>query len=318
MLHHECHRNNFVPIDVHADVAAIVVTYNSAADVSSLIEDLRTATRSCAVRLIVVDNGSSDGTSDVIRAHSDVIFVDSGGNLGYAGGINCGLRWIGSCDAVLVLNPDLRLAPDAVPRLLGALEADNVGAAVPLMLDENDVTYMSLRHEPSIIRAIGDALLGGKVRRRPTFSSEIDARPERYAEPHDVDWATGAAILVRASVAHDVGDWYEEFFLFSEETDYCRRIRARGHRIRFEPTAVVKHRQGGSGTSSLTTLLAVNRVRYVERHHGRLYSAAFRAAVLLAEALRSYDPAHRRTWAVVANRDRWRDLPKATRTRANA
>ena len=129
-----------------------------------------------------------------------------------------------------------------------------------------------------------------------------------------MDWATGAALLVPAAVAREVGEWNEEFFLYSEEVDYFRRIRTSGRRIRFEPSAVVKHRGGGSGTSpELATLRAVNRVRYIERYHGRAYSALFRAVVALAEALRSYDAVHRRTLAVVLNRRRWQELPQATK-----
>ena len=153
-----------------------------------------------------------------------------------------------------------------------------------------------------------------KVHARPGFSSETDYRPASYLHAHDVDWATGAAVMVPARVARAVGEWNEEFFLYSEETDYFRRIRARGWRVRFEPSAVVQHRGGGSGSSpELAVLMAVNRVRYIERHHGRAYSLLFRAVVALAEALRSYDPVHRRTLVHVLDRQRWSELPQATK-----
>jgi GT2 family glycosyltransferase len=304
----------FVSVNLAADVAVIVVTYNSASDVPPLINDLRIAARDRRIRLIVVDNGSSDGTLDILRAHEDIELVEPNGNLGYAGGINAGLRLIGSCDAVLILNPDLTLEPSAMTRLLLALDDDGVGVVVPLMRDENGTIYPSLRREPSVMRALGDAVLGSKIRTRPGFSSEIDARHRSYLESHDVDWATGAALLIRAAVAREVGDWNEDFFLYSEETDYLRRVRESGGRIRFEPSAVVNHRRGGSGTStSLDTLMAVNRIRYVELHHGRPYALLFRAVVVLAEALRSYNADHRGRLAVILNRRRWAGLPKASR-----
>jgi exopolysaccharide biosynthesis WecB/TagA/CpsF family protein len=307
-------RGRFVSRGEHADVAAVVVTYNSASDVSQLIDDLRLAARDRPIRLIVVDNQSSDGTVSVVRAHDDIILVEPGGNLGYAGGVNAALSFTDPCDAILILNPDLVLAPDAVTRLVKAAAGDGIGAVVPLMLDQDGATYPSLRREPSLTRAIGDALLGGKIRARPGFSSEIDYRPASYRRVHDVDWATGAALLVPAPVACEVGEWHEEFFLYSEETDYFRRIRATGRRIRFEPSAVVQHRGGGSGMSpELVTLLAVNRVRYIERYHGRAYSALFRALVALAEALRSYDAVHRRSLAIILRRGRWQNLPRATK-----
>jgi GT2 family glycosyltransferase len=304
----------FVSADQRADVTVLMVTYNSSSDVGSLIDDLRTVARDHSVRVVVVDNQSSDGTIEQIRLHSDITLVEVGGNLGYAGGINSGLPFVGQCDAVLILNPDLRLAPDAVTRMLNATDGDRIGAVVPLMLDDDGATYPSLRREPSLTRAIGDAFLGGRLRARPCFLSEIDYRPEHYRDAHDVDWATGAALLVCAAVLREVGNWTEEFFLYSEETDYFRRIRDCGHRIRFEPSAVVKHRRGGSGSSpALITLMAVNRIRYVERHHGRVYSVLFRAVVALAAALRSYDAVHRRALGMILNRQRWPELPHATK-----
>jgi GT2 family glycosyltransferase len=308
-------RDGFATTGAHADVAVIVVTYNSASDIAPLIDDLRAAARDRPVRLIVVDNQSSDGTANVVRVHSDVTLIESGGNLGYAGGINAALPFTEPCDAVLILNPDLQLKPDAVTRLLEPLVADvRVGAVVPRIIDTDEKTYPSLRYEPSLTRAFGDAFFGSKLwLNRPGLLSEFDYRPASYLQAHDVDWATGAALLIRTEVVRELGKWNEAFFLFSEETEYFRRIRKSGYLVRFEPSAVVQHRLGGCGTSQHSTLLAVNRIRYAELHHGASYSAIFRAAVALAEALRSYDPAHRRTLGVVINRGRWRDLPTATK-----
>lgn len=306
-------RGRFVCTAAHADVTAVVVTYNSASDIALLIDDLRVAAGDHPIRLIVVDNQSTDDTVEIVRAHDDIVLIESGGNLGYAGGINAGLPFVGRCDAILILNPDLALAADAVTRLLSAAGADRIGGVVPLMLDDASATYPSLRREPTLTRAIGDAFFGSRLwRRRPAWLSELDYRPSSYEIAHDVDWATGAAVLIPTAVASTVGEWNEKFFLYSEETDYFRRIRQGGRRIRFEPSAVVRHRGGGSGISpALATLMAVNRVRYVETHHGRVYSALFRAVVALAEALRCYDAGHRRTLAVILNRRRWRELPRA-------
>ena len=307
-------RGSFVARGRKAAVAAVVVTHNSAADIPRLIDDLHLAAREQSIRVVVVDNRSSDATPELVRRHSDVTFVESGGNLGYAGGINVALPLADPCDAVLILNPDLSLAPEAVKRLTSPLCCDRrTGAVVPLILDEDGVVYPSLRREPSLAGALGDAVFGSRLRGRPACLSEIVYAPERYVRAHDVEWATGAAVLIRSSVAREVGPWNEEFFLYSEETDYFRRIRKGGGRIRFEPSAVVQHRQGGSGTSPmLTRLMTVNRIRYVERHHGGAYSMLFRSVVALNEVLRSYDREHRRTLATVLRRSRWIELPHAT------
>ena len=95
----EVTRQPFVGAGVHADAAVVVVTYNSASDIAELIADLRVAADDHALRVIVVDNQSSDETVAIVRSHPDVELVESGGNLGYAGGINVALPFTHPCDA---------------------------------------------------------------------------------------------------------------------------------------------------------------------------------------------------------------------------
>jgi GT2 family glycosyltransferase len=310
-------RGHFVGKSAPADVTALIVTYNSRSHIGLLIEDLRVAAHESAIRVVVVDNQSADGTADIVGAHRDIELIESGENLGYAGGINLGLPRIGPCDAVFIVNPDVALVPGTVTRLHTAADGVSIGAVVPLVLDGKGATFPSLRREPSLSRALGDAILGRRLPQRPAAFSEVDLHPDSYREPHDVDWATGAAILIPAAVIREVGQWHDGFFMYSEETEYFRRIRESGRQIRFEPSAVVAHSGKGSGSSpALASLMTVNRVRYVERHHGRLYSGLFRATVVLAEALRSYDPTHRRNFATVMDRRRWRELPRVRKGRA--
>ena len=166
---------------------------------------------------------------------------------------------------------------------------------------------------------MGDALVGGRrFAGRPKWLTETELRVEEYQTPHAVDWATGAALLISADVERAIGDWDESYFLYSEETDYCRRVRDHGYRVWFEPTAVVQHSGAGSGTSpALSSLMAVNGVRYVERHHRRLFAATYRGVAALREALRARDPVHRRTLGTLLRRDSWRELPRATVVRRN-
>jgi GT2 family glycosyltransferase len=297
-----------------ADVAVAVVTFNSADHVGDLLDSLRGEARTHRLRVIVADNGSTDATRRVVGQHADVVLVETGGNRGYATGINAALRHAGDAPAILVLNPDLVVEPGAVGAMLERLDRPGVGAVVPTIRDAEGAVYPSLRREPSVRRALGDALLGGKVSGRPHWSSETVDDPAAYRDAHPVDWATGAALLVRRDVADAVGPWDPRFFLYSEETDYLRRVRDLGHRVWFEPAAVVRHDQGGSGFSPrLATLMTVNRVRYVRKHHGAAYSVAFHCAVIAHEALRAYDADHRASLHTLLDPPSWRRLPRATR-----
>ncbi|NQX06699.1 WecB/TagA/CpsF family glycosyltransferase [Rathayibacter sp. VKM Ac-2856] len=285
----------FVGPGERADVAALVVSYRSAATMERLLASLRAeAATGLRIRVVVVDNASDDGSLALAAAHSDVIAVDAGANVGYAAAINIARRHAGDAGALLVLNPDLVVLPGAVSVLLDRMDSSSAGIVVPLLRDATGAASRSLRREPTRLRALGDALLGDRVLDRPAFSSETDSDPESYRHAHRIDWATGAAMLIDALVAARLGDWDERFFLYSEETDYFRRARELGAEAWFEPAAQVVHDGAGSGSSSaLGALLAVNRVRYVQKFHGALYSGTFRLVVLAAESARSLLPGDR-------------------------
>jgi len=95
----------FVGPEGLADVAVLIVTYQSARDVATLVTSLRAETASQRLRVVVADNASTDGTLAALRAHPDVIVCPTGGNLGYAAGINVAARAAGQADALLVVNP---------------------------------------------------------------------------------------------------------------------------------------------------------------------------------------------------------------------
>jgi len=310
-------QGRFITDDSRVDVAVVIVTYNSAEHIRPLISSLRAASTDLRLRVIVADNQSTDGTLRVVAEESDVVGVDTGGNLGYSNGINAAMTHAGRADALLILNPDLQVEPDAIRSMLNRLAASGAGVVVPKVLDASEVVYPSIRREPTVSRAIGDALFGSRLRGRPSWASEIDVDGDSYLHAHPIDWATGAALMIDTRVAELIGDWDPQFFLYSEETDYFRRVRDAGFSVWYEPAARVRHEQGGSGTSDeLLTLMAVNRVRYARKYRRGAYSAAFRAAVVLHAALRSFTRAHRATLRTLANERSWRRLPQATRRAA--
>jgi exopolysaccharide biosynthesis WecB/TagA/CpsF family protein len=303
----------FVPTAGRADVAVLVVTYNNADDIGALVAGLREETAEQSIRVVVADNSPDDRTMAEVRRHPDVIAVRTGGNLGYAGGINAAMRVAGETDAYLILNPDLRVERGAVAALRRRMAVSGAGMAVPVLLDDDGSVYPSLRREPGVLRALGDAALGGRVRGRPGWLSEMDFDSESYLHAHRVEWATGAALLISADTVRDIGAWDEQFFLYSEETDYCRRVRDSGRSIWFEPLARMWHERGGSGSSpQLTALMSVNRLRYAAKYCGGGRLAAFTAVVLVSELVRLHKPGHREAALALVDRRRWQALPQAT------
>jgi len=295
-----------------ADIAVLVVTYQSVKHIEGLLESLRHEALEHRIRVIVADNSSTDGTLDVVARHPDVLAVPTGGNLGYSAGLNTAARLAGDVNALLILNPDARVGEGCLAALRTRMRSSGAGAVVPRIIDDDGSTYVSIRREPTLLRALGDAMFGSRWAGRPSGLSEIEGRPEAYESAHPIDWATGAALLVDRRAAEAVGDWDERFFLYSEETDYIRRVRGAGFTVWYEPEAIVAHSQGGSGSSpELDALMTVNRVRYMAKHHRALHAALFRGAVILHEAVRSSRPDHRVALRAVLSRQSWAGLPHA-------
>jgi GT2 family glycosyltransferase len=307
------HGGRFVPPGARADAAVIVVTYNSRNELPALLDSLRVEAAQHRLRVIVADNASGDDTLAVARTHPDVVCVSTGGNLGYAGGINAAVAHAGDARALLILNPDLRVRPGAVGALFRTVaDRADAGVIAPRIVDDAGQTAMSISHEPSVFRAACDAVLGPIWRGRPPAFSEWDRRRTAYERRHAVEWVSGAALMIPRAVADRVGAWDERFFLYSEETDYCRRVRDAGFEVWFDPSAVVEHSQGKSGSSpQLDALLSVNRVRYVRKHAPRA-ATLYRAVAILGAFLRGIrSPSQRVSLRVLRDERRWASLPRA-------
>lgn len=296
--------------------SAVIVTYQSAAHIGALLEALQHERRAgLDLEVLVVDNASTDNTAEVVAGFDWVTFVPSGGNLGYAAGINVGSRLVPEGRALLILNPDLVTVPGAVTRLLDELKRPGVGVVVPRLEDADGVLVPSLRNEPSIGREFIDAVLGSHAARLPGNWSGMVWDPHAYESEQFPDWAVGAALLVSSRCRAAVGDWDERYFLYSEEIDFLRRVRAAGLLVRYEPTAVVRHISGGSGRSDeLYALFVVNTIRYYRWHHTWLPSVIFAGEAFLCQFLRCRRPAARLALRAVLSPTVRSTLPRPTRS----
>lgn len=200
--------------------------------------------------IVVVDAGSTDGTADAVRAARPEVRLLELENVGYGRGANAGVAALpDDVDVAVVANADVRFSPDAVARLTGALAADPGVALVGPRVRYPDGSHQaSARRLPDLRTAVLHAALGWV---RPDNAATRRYRAVDLTGPDvdracDVDWVSGCAFAVRRHDFAAVGGFDPGYRLFVEDVDLCGRLREAGHRIRFEPGAVVVHRVGAS------------------------------------------------------------------------
>jgi N-acetylglucosaminyl-diphospho-decaprenol L-rhamnosyltransferase len=290
-------------------VTVVVVLYNSAAHVDTFLDALPGAIDGVpAWQLVVVDNGSADDGAARVASRAPGAVVVRQGNRGYAAGINAGIAAAEPSNAVLVINPDVRLGPGCVAALLEKLNHPGVGIAVPRLTTADGGLGWSLRREPTVLRALGEAVLGGSRAGHFPALGEVVRDPSTYQRSGFADWASGCVMLISRTCLEAVGPWDERYFLYSEETDFALRARDAGFALRFAPDAFAGHLGGESHTSpQLWSMLTVNRVRLFARRHGLAQTLAFWGVVTINEALRAPfgAPVHRAALGALLRPSRW-------------
>jgi N-acetylglucosaminyl-diphospho-decaprenol L-rhamnosyltransferase len=234
--------------------------------------------------VIVVDSGSDDGTPEyVASAFPGVVLVRSPENVGFARGVNLGLQ-VRSREDALLLNPDT-LCPSST--ILGMhsylLEHPGVAAVGPALHGVSGDAQVSTQHFPSVRselsrqwERIARAMRALQLDREPPTSSEA------------VDWVSGACLLIRGRALACVGTLDERFFLYFEETDWCRRASQAGWQVHFLPALHCEHVGGVSARAGDARVRAGqvarhfrrSRHQYFRKHHG--FAAAYCVGVLHA------------------------------------
>lgn len=249
------------------DVAAVVVNYNAAEHLERCLSTLETEGIKTAV---VVDNGSSDGSRDVVD-RSSARWLPTGANLGYGRAANLGAETVvGDGTAVILIsNADVEISPGAVARMAETLEADaRLGIVGPKIRNPDGSVYPSVRRFPSMVDAVGHGLLG-MVLPRNRFTRRYRLLDWDHDLPAMVDWVSGACFMVKRELWNVLGGFDPSYFMYMEDVDLCWRARREGWEVGYEPAAEVMHVQGVSANRHPYRMLAA--------HHWSMWRFARRA-----------------------------------------
>ena len=255
---------------VPAQVGAVLVTYESAADLPGCVESITSAAPPGGVEVVVVDNASRDGSAEVARALGLKV-IENPGNEGYARAMNAGAAATSSA-WVLALNPDTRLPPGALAHLLVTGEVDPaVGCVGPDLRNPDGTWYPTGRRFPSLVVGGLHALLA------PVWPSNPATRHYHMADadrrhPVTVDWVSGACMLLRRSAFEAVGGFDGGYFMYFEDMDLCLRLARAGWRVVLDPGVRVEH-AGGNSTRKAPYRKVLNHHRSTLRFYCRRYAS---------------------------------------------
>ncbi|HZT03165.1 MAG TPA: glycosyltransferase family 2 protein [Steroidobacteraceae bacterium] len=283
------------------DVAVLIVTYRSAQLTIAAIRSLageRTAP-GYRIRAVVVDNASGDFGAIVAAVRSNewsswVSVILAPRNGGFAYGNNLAIREAlraGRPDYLYLLNPDAQVRPGAIAGLVAFLEAHPGVGIVGSGIENDDGTDWPIAFRfPSLLSEINDGLAFGIISRllRPwTVARQMSGTPA------PVDWVSGASMMVRTSVLDAIGGMDENYFLYFEETDFCRRAKLAGFATWYVPQSRVMHMRGKSTNLSMVEARPKrlpdywfeSRRRYFVLNFGIRYAVLTDAIALTAHAL---------------------------------
>ncbi len=245
-------------------VTAVIVNWNLKKDLGECIDSLFSVDYE-PLKIIVVDNASSDGSVDYVTAQYPLIeLLSLPTNQGYAGGVNQGiLRALEmQADYVFVLNNDTVIEPQTVSRLVEVLEADvAIGIVAPKVL---------FYHQRERIFSLGDRVYPWLP--LPLGFGYGKRDHPRYKTVMEFDYVTGCAMMIRQKVFHEVGYFDPTYFMYYEDADFCRRVRDHHYRIFCVGNAIIYHK-AAQGTRQdkprFIQMRARNRVRFYRRYrHG--------------------------------------------------
>jgi len=238
-----------------------------------------------STEIIVVDNASSDGTVEMLRAEfPDVRVIVNDENVGFTRANNQALA-VAQGRYLFLLNPDTELRANALQTLFDYAEAyPRVGMIGPQLFYGDGTRQSSRRRFPTLATAFLESTILQQWFPRHRILTRYYMLDTRDDVTQEVDWINGSAMFTRRGVYEQIGGLDEEFFMYSEELDWCYRIKQAGWKIVYLPTAQITHYEGKSSEQAMAQrdiYFNTSKVRYFRKYRGALIAEILRAFLLL-------------------------------------
>jgi len=271
------------------ELAVVVVNHNSGSYLARCISSIYAAAGDLALDVVLVDNASADGSTELAaRTHASLRVVTNGVNRGFAAAANQGVR-LTAAPYALLLNPDAEIIGGSLGSLL-KVAADRPRAAVvgPLVRNPDGTIQASARKVPDLLESLGHAFLGPFAPNNRFSRSYTMAEWDRSSE-REVEWVSGCAMLLRRDAFEAVGGFDEGYFMYVEDVDICTRLRQRGWSVLFCPELEVVHATSSARKRSRRLAFEHSRsiYRYFAKHRARGAAVLLKPLIRLAVWIRA-------------------------------
>jgi GT2 family glycosyltransferase len=272
------------------DLAIITISTNESHWIRALLPTVFEHLGDISADVVVVDNDSHDGVADLVAEQFPGARTVWSANHGFGHANN---RALMTCNAryVLFLNPDTEIVDGTFADLVALMDARPTLGLVGCrqVINEDGDLCPTAYYFPNALRALGDALAAGRLRRRPRWLGEREVDESRYGHEFPCDWTTGSFMLVRREALESAGWFDERFFMYAEETDLCRRVKTAGWEIWHLPQMTILHRgvTKDGVKPHVESLSAVTRMIYARKHFSPGHRVLYDGAVLLRHLLRA-------------------------------
>jgi GT2 family glycosyltransferase len=254
-------------------LSVVIVNWNAGRALDDCLASLFASKPVGALEVLLVDNASTDGSqARAVRDYPGIKILQNAENRGFAPGANQGLESAVG-ELILLLNPDAVLQPSTILLLVDFMNEHPEAAVVgPRLLNPDGTVQGSARRDPSPWTGLfgRDAPVTRLFPNNPVSRRELPNLCHAGDAPLEVDWISGACLLVRRAAYEQVGGLDERFFLFWEDADWCRRFRRAGWKVYYLPTAVGAHRVGVSRAQRpMRSAIDFHRsaYRFYRKHH---------------------------------------------------
>jgi N-acetylglucosaminyl-diphospho-decaprenol L-rhamnosyltransferase len=275
-----------------ADLSIIVVSTNEARWLEPCLRTIFEHAGDVNLDVVVVDNGSTDGTRELVGTRFPAARVVDSENHGFAHANNRGAM-TSNARYVLFLNPDTEIVEGTFAQLVAAMDArPDVGLAGVRQLTGDGTLWPTIRYFPSVGRAVCEALVSERWPRRPIWAGERELDMSVYEREVECDWTSGSFMFARREALLSAGLLDERFFIYSEEPDLCLRLLRAGWRTVHLPDMTIVHHAGKGGLRPrMVAQDAYTRKQYARKHFSRPRRSAYLTAVFARHAIRAITPA---------------------------